>query len=186
MPKASGDVLEIGIGTGLNMGFYDKSKVKRLVGIDPATQMNRLAQKRSQQTGLPVDLVAASAEELPFPDASFDSLVCTYTLCSIPNPLKALREMKRVLRPTGKLFFAEHGLAPDAAVKKWQFRLEPHWAKIAGGCHLTRDIASLIQEGGFQIKFDTAYVVWPRSLGYNFWGEATPLGEQRNDSPRGV
>ena len=186
MPTASGDVLEIGIGTGLNMGFYDKSKVKRLVGIDPATQMNRLAQKRSERAGLAVDLVTASAEELPFPDASFDSLVCTYTLCSIPDPLQALREMKRVLRPSGKLVFAEHGLSPDAAVRKWQFRLEPYWAKIAGGCHLTRDIPSLIEDGGFQIKFDAAYVAWPKSLAYNFWGDAIPLGERHNDSPRGV
>lgn len=183
VPNASGDVLEIGIGTGLNMRFYDKSKVKRLVGLDPATQMNRLAQKRSQQAGLPVDFIAASAEDMPFPDASFDSLVCTYTLCSIPDPLRALREMKRVLRPAGKLVFAEHGLAPDAAVKKWQFRLEPYWGKVAGGCHLTRDIPSLIQEGGFQITFDAAYVAWPKSLAYNFWGEATSLGERHNDSP---
>ena len=132
------------------MGFYDKSKVNRLVGLDPATLLNPIAQKRSKQAGVPVDFVAASAEEMPFSDASFDSLVCTYTLCSIPNPLRALREMKRVLRPSGKLVFAEHG------------------------CHLTRDIPSLIQDGGFQIKFDAAYVAWPKSLAYNFWGEATP------------
>lgn len=116
MPTASGDALKVGIGTGLNMACYDKSKVIRLVGIDPATQMNSLAKKRSKQAGLPVAFVAASAEDLPFSNVSFDSLVCTYSLSSIPNPLQTLREMKRGLRPTGSWFCRALSLAGDTTM----------------------------------------------------------------------
>jgi SAM-dependent methyltransferase len=173
VPQAQGRVLEIGIGTGLNLAFYDKRKVAQLVGVDPAAQMHALAQRRSIRAGMQVELVTLSAERLPLASASFDSVVCTYTLCSIPDPLAALREMRRVLKPGGKLFYAEHGLAPDAKVVRHQARIEPWWSKIAGGCHLTRNVPELLREAGFQVRGDAGYIAWPRSLSYNFWGEAS-------------
>ena len=173
IPQATGRVLEIGIGTGLNLAFYDRAKVERLVGIDPATEMHALARKRSQRLGLPVELLQLSAEELPVQSGSFDTVICTYTLCSVSSPDQALREMRRVLRPGGKLLFAEHGLAPDAPVAKWQARLEPYWSRIAGGCHLTRDVPRLLADAGFSADMEAGYVAWPRSLAYNFVGTAT-------------
>ncbi len=173
VPRAAGRVLEVGIGTGLNLSFYDPQKVMHLVGIDPAQQMHRLARRRSEKAGLPVELHALSADRLPLDSASFDSVVCTYTLCSVPDPMAALAEMRRVLRPGGKLLFAEHGLAPDRQVARWQARLEPYWSRIAGGCHLSRDVPALLAEAGFDACFQAGYGAWPRSLSYNFWGEAT-------------
>ena len=173
IPRAAGRVLEVGIGTGLNLRFYDRSKIQALVGVDPSEQMHALARRRSRAAQLPVDLRALSAERLPLESASFDCVVCTYTLCSVTDPAASLAEMRRVLKPSGKLLFAEHGLAPDDAVQKWQRRLEPTWRRMAGGCHLTRDVPSLLKEAGFATKLDAAYVAWPKSLAYNIWGEAT-------------
>jgi ubiquinone/menaquinone biosynthesis C-methylase UbiE len=173
VPQAQGRVLEIGIGTGLNLAFYDREKVAQLVGVDPAAQMHALAQRRSIRAGMQVELVTLSAERLPLASASFDSVVCTYTLCSIPDPHAALREMRRVLKPGGKLFYAEHGLAPDAKVARHQARIEPWWSRIAGGCHLTRNVPELLREAGFHVRGDAGYIAWPRTLSYNFWGEAT-------------
>lgn len=173
IPRAKGRVVEIGIGTGLNLPFYDRQKIQHLIGVDPAEQMHALAQRRSRRAGIPVELVPLSAEQLTIESGSVDCVVCTYTLCSIPDPLAALREMRRVLRPGGKLLFAEHGLAPDASVVRCQARLEPFWSKIAGGCHLTRDVPNLLREAGFAAQVESAYIAWPKSLAYNFWGEAT-------------
>lgn len=173
VPRAAGRVLEIGIGTGLNLRFYDRAKVQALVGIDPAQQMHRLAQRRSQRAGLPVDLRQLTAERLPLDSASFDCVVCTYTLCSVTDPIAALAEMRRVLRPGGRLLFAEHGLAPDADVARWQYKLEPYWSRIAGGCHLTRDVPLLLRDAGFHADPERAYIARPKALSYNFWGEAT-------------
>ncbi len=173
IPQAAGRVLEVGIGTGLNLRFYDRSKVHTLVGVDPSEQMHALARRRSEAARLPVDLRPLAAERLPLESASFDCVVCTYTLCSVADPAASLAEMRRVLKPSGKLLFAEHGLAPDDAVQKWQRRLEPTWRRMAGGCHLTRDVPSLLKEAGFAAKLDAAYVAWPKSLAYNVWGEAT-------------
>lgn len=174
VPQASGRVLEIGIGTGLNLPYYDKSKVNELVGIDPAFEMHALARKRSQRAGLPVTLLQLSAEQLPADAGAFDTIVCTYSLCSIARPDQALNEMRRVLRPGGRLLFAEHGLAPDRSVARWQTRLEPLWSRIAGGCHLTRDVPRLLAQAGFTADLDTGYVsrIWPRSLSFNFIGTA--------------
>lgn len=173
IPHARGRVLEVGIGTGLNLPFYDRSQVQSLVGVDPAEQMHVLARRRSARAGLPVDLRTLSADRLPFDDASFDTVVCTYTLCSVPDPLAALAEMRRVLRPQGKLLFAEHGLAPDAAVARWQARIEPAWKHIAGGCHLQRDVPRLLAQAGFDASMERGYVSWPKTLAYNYWGEAS-------------
>lgn len=172
LPRAAGRVLEVGLGTGLNLGFYDRQRVSALVGVDPAAQMHALARRRSLRYGLPVEIVTLSAERLPFEAASFDTVVCTYTLCSIPDPAAALSEMRRVLRPTGRLLFLEHGLAPDAGVARWQRRLEPLWGRLAGGCHLSRDVPLLLGDAGFRFELETGYIARPHTLAYNFWGEA--------------
>ena len=173
VPLAHGRVLEIGIGTGLNMRHYDKSRIASLTGLDPALEMHKLAQKRIRRAGLEVDLVGLSAERIPRADASFDTVIVTYTLCTIPDPLAALREMRRVLVPGGQLIFCEHGRAPDASVRRWQERITPWWKRIAGGCHLDRDIPSLLHAAGFDCPdLKTMYLPGPRPLTFNYWGVA--------------
>jgi ubiquinone/menaquinone biosynthesis C-methylase UbiE len=172
IPQACGRVLEIGMGTGLNLPFYDRARVKSIVGVDPALQMHKLALKRSLAAGIPVELVGVSAQSLPVADASFDTVVSTYTLCSIPDPLAALRELRRALVPGGKLLFCEHGRAPDEGVLRWQTRLQPYWMKIAGGCHLNRDIPALLEAAGFKPQVQSRYIPGPRIFSYHFWGEA--------------
>ena len=173
VPLAHGRVLEVGIGTGLNMPFYDPSRVRYIVGVDPALQMHRLASKRIARAGLDVELVGISAETLPLEDESIDTVVTTYTLCTIPDPVAALREMRRVLAPGGRLLFCEHGRAPDESVRRWQARLTPHWQKIAGGCHLDRDIPVLLEVAGFRCDaLQMRYLPGPRPLTYNYWGVA--------------
>jgi ubiquinone/menaquinone biosynthesis C-methylase UbiE len=175
VPHAHGRVLEIGIGTGLNLAHYDKARVSSLTGVDPALQMHRLARKRMADAGLAVELVGVSAEGLPLDDASFDTVVMTYTLCSIADPVPAVREMRRVLKPGGKLLFCEHGRAPEEGVRRWQRRLNPVWGRIGGGCHLDRDIPALLREGGFALPgLQTLYLPGPRPLTFNYWGEAVP------------
>ncbi|MGQ0596980.1 class I SAM-dependent methyltransferase [Aquabacterium sp.] len=172
VPLAQGQVLEVGIGTGLNIPFYDKTRVTRITGVDPALRMHSLAQKRIAQAGLDVDLIGLSAERLPVGDASFDTVVCTYTLCTIPDPAAALAEMRRVLKPGGKLLFSEHGRAPDANVSKWQTRLQPYWSKLAGGCMLDRDVPLLLRDAGFQSEVQSRYLPGPRFVSYHYWGVA--------------
>ena len=179
VPLARGRVLEIGIGTGLNLEHYDKARVEKIVGVDPALEMHRLARKRIASAGLPVELVGLSAEKIPFEAGSFDTVVVTYSLCTIPDPLAALAEMRRVLKPGGKLIFCEHGLAPDPSVRRWQERLTPLWSKIAGGCHLNRDIPALLKEAGFRSgDMETMYLPGPRPLTYNYWGTAEATNEE--------
>ena len=172
IPQAEGKVLEVGIGTGLNMPFYDRSRVKLIVGVDPGLRMHRLARKRSVQAGLEIELIGLSAERIPVEDASFDTVVCTYTLCSIPDPMAALKEMRRAMKPGGKLLFAEHGKSPDANVLKWQTRLQPYWRQVAGGCMLDRDIPALLEEAGFQPDVQSLYLPGPKILSYHYWGKA--------------
>ncbi len=174
IPRATGKVLEIGIGTGLNMQHYDKSRVEKIWGLDPALQMHRLAAKRIRRAGLDVELVGLPAEQIPMQDASFDSIVCTYTLCTIPDPHKALEEMRRVLKPGASLIFCEHGQAPDASVARWQARLNPIWRPLAGGCNLDRPVPKLLADAGFNVQdMQTMYLPGPRPLTYNYWGSAT-------------
>lgn len=176
VPLAQGRVLEVGIGTGLNMPFYDKSRVTRVVGLDPAMQMHRLALKRIARAGLDVELIGLSAERIPLEDSSFDTVLITYTLCTIPDPVAALREMRRVLAPSGRLLFCEHGRAPDENARRWQNRLQPHWKKLAGGCHLDRDVPALLKEAGFRCDdTQTCYLPGPRPLTFNCWGEAVAV-----------
>ncbi len=176
VPQAQGKVLEIGIGTGLNLEFYDKEQVQ-LTGLDPAQELTGLAQERAQSLDLPIELLGLSGEAIPAEDHTFDHLVCTWTLCSIPNVEVALGEMFRVLKPAGKLFFIEHGASPDAGVAKWQRRIEPLWKRIAGGCHLTRKADELIGNAGFDIASQTAeYLPGPKFAAYMTHGIAVRQG----------
>jgi len=173
VPRAAGRVLEIGIGTGRNLPFYDKNKLSALYGLDPTEAMHRLARGRMRKSGIEVNLLTLSAEEIPEPDDSFDALVMTFTLCSIAEPVKAVKEMRRVLKPEGRLLFCEHGLAPDLSVRKWQHRLTPIWKPFAGGCHLDRDIPALLVQGGFRIaELETLYLPGPKALTFNYCGTA--------------
>ena len=172
VPLARGRVLEIGMGTGRNLPFYDRSRLTQLVGVDPALQMHSLAKRRSQQAGLSVELMGLSAEKLPVSDDSFDTVVCTYTLCSIPDPAAALHEVRRVLKPGGQFLFCEHGRAPDASVARWQDRLQPWWIPLAGGCHLDRDVPLLLRDAGLHAQVQQGYVPGPRPLTYHYWGQA--------------
>jgi len=173
VPLAQGRVLEIGIGTGLNLEHYDKARIEKIVGLDPGLEMHPQARRRSRESGLKVELVGLSAERIPYEDRSFDTVLVTYALCTIADPSAALKEMRRVLRPGGTLIFCEHGLAPDASVRRWQARLTPLWAKLAGGCHLDRDIPALLKEAGFQsADIEQMYLPGPRPLTYNYWGTA--------------
>ena len=165
VPLAEGKVLEIGIGTGLNLSFYDPLKVSEIVGVDPAVDMSPLARERAAQISIPVKTIALELGQIQAADASFDSIVCTFTLCTIPDAVAALREMRRVLKPGGKLLFSEHGLAPDAPVVRWQNRITPLWKPLAGGCHLNRDIAALITAGGFNIgDIQSSYLKGPKPM----------------------
>ena len=176
VPQAAGRVLEVGIGTGLNMRHYNKQQVTNITGLDPALQMHPLALERIAKAGLPVDLVGLSAEKIPLPDASFDTVLITYTLCTIPDAHSALLEMHRVLKPTGKLLFCEHGHAPDASVARWQERLQPLWGKVAGGCHLGRDIPALLRGAGFRLpSLETGYLPGPKPFTFHYWGAALPV-----------
>src|SRR5215472_14666443 len=150
IPQARGEVLEIGIGSGRNLEFYTRD-VQHVYGVDPSLELQKIARERRGSVN--VEFVAQSAElRLPFKDASIDTAVTTWTLCSIPNPVDALREVRRVLRPDAKLIFIEHGYSPDVRTAAWQQRLTPLWMRITGGCHLDRRINDLIVQAGFQIS----------------------------------
>ncbi len=165
VPQAEGRVLEIGIGSGLNLSFYDPTKVSVIVGVDPSAAMQKLAQQRAAEISIPVEMIALELGQIQAADASFDSIVCTFTLCTIPDAGAALQEMRRVLKPGGKLLFSEHGLAPDLPVVRWQHRLTPLWKPFSGGCHLNRDIPALIRAGGFSIgQLDSSYLKGPRPM----------------------
>ena len=181
VPLAQGRVLEVGIGTGLNMRYYDKARVTHITGLDPALQLHPLARDRIAAAGLSVDLVGLSAETIPLPAASFDTVLITYTLCTIPDPHAALLEMRRVLVPGGKLLFCEHGRAPDASVQRWQERLQPLWGPMAGGCHLGRDIPALLRAAGFTLPdLQTRYLKGPRPFTFHYWGEALAIAPVAN------
>jgi SAM-dependent methyltransferase len=175
VPRARGVVLEIGIGTGLNLPFYEGGRVERLIGLDPSASAWGLAAERAAHLDFPVEFIGLPGEQLPLADHSVDSIVMTYSLCTIPDPQAALTGMRRVLRPGGELLFCEHGLAPDAPVQRWQRRLDRFWSAIAGGCHLNRDIPVLLEEGGFRLStLETMYLPkTPRFAGFNFWGSAS-------------
>jgi ubiquinone/menaquinone biosynthesis C-methylase UbiE len=171
VPLAHGRVLEIGIGSGLNLSFYDPQRVEVVVGVDPSAEMQSLARERAARCQVPVEMIALELGQIQAADASFDDIVCTFTLCTIPDAIAALREMRRVLKPGGRLLFCEHGLAPDLPVVRWQKRLTPLWKPLAGGCHLDRDIPALIGAGGFHIReLSTGYLKGPRPMTHLYRG----------------
>ena len=172
IPLASGTVLEVGVGSGLNLPFY-RPKVQRLYALDPSRELWKMARKRVREVSFPVDFLAASAERIPLEDVSVDTVVSTWTLCTIPDPLQALSEMRRVLKPEGRLIFVEHGRSPDSGVRTWQNRLTPVWKRVAGGCHLNRPIDALIADAGFDIRqIDRGYSRGPKPMTYLYKGFA--------------
>lgn len=173
VPQARGRVLEIGVGTGLNLQFYDKEQVE-LTGLDPAAELTGRAEQRAQELELPIDMLGVSGETIPAEDKSFDTLVCTWTLCSIPNVQTALSEMYRVVRPGGRLIFIEHGRSGEAHIARWQQRVEPFWKPWTGGCHLTRKADELIQNAGFHLdQLDAGYLPGPKIASFMTHGIAT-------------
>lgn len=175
VPRAHGEVLEVGVGSGLNLEFYDAAKVAKVTGIDPSAPLLERAASRASAVPMPVELVRGYAERLPFPDRAFDSAVITYSLCSVEDPARALAELRRVLRPDGELVFVEHGLARDASTQRWQRWLTPVWRRVGGGCHLDRDIAAILRDSGYRsddLRAD--YAEGARWLSYTFEGTARP------------
>ena len=173
VPQATGKVLEIGIGSGLNLPFYNAEQVAHITGIDPAPEMWEL---NSWKGDIEVNYVQSSAEDLNLENDSFDSIVCTYTLCTIPNAQKALSEIMRVLKPNGKFIFTEHGLAPDPSVMKTQNRINPYWKRLGGGCNLNRNMEELISESGFKFSsFDKMYIPGWKPASFNYWGVAEKI-----------
>ncbi len=177
VPRAAGIVLELGFGSGLNLPFYDAAKVTRIFALEPEAGMLARARKQARSANIQIDIIPEKAEEISLPSASVDTVLVTYSLCTIPDAAAALRGARRVLKPGGRLLFCEHGRAPDAKVLAMQMRVEPVWKAISGGCHLTRDIPALIEAGGFAIEgVETMYLPsTPRFAGFNYWGAAKPV-----------
>ncbi len=175
VPLASGRVLELGAGGGANLGFYDRAKVDSVTGVDPSAELIALAKERMAPGDADFFHVENGiAEALPFADASFDTVLSTFTLCSVQDQAQALKEARRVLKPGGRLLFLEHGVSPDAAPRKWQHRVEPVWKHIAGGCHLTRPVTQAVLDAGFSVgeRHGRYMDKTPRFLGWVEWGEA--------------
>jgi SAM-dependent methyltransferase len=171
---AEGRVLEIGVGSGLNLPFY-RSSVQEVLALEPSPRLVSMARGVSHQAKTPVSFLEASAEAIPLDQHCVDTIVTTWTMCSIPHAATALAEMRRVLRPGGKLLFVEHGQAPDARVRWWQDRLTPVWKCCSGGCHLNRPIRSMIEGAGFGIdRIETGYIPGPRPMTFMYEGSARP------------
>ena len=169
---AEGRVLEIGVGSGLNFPFYVDTTTQ-LIGLDPSPKLLSMARKGSKAVAFPVELLTGSADALPLENDSVDTVVTTWTLCSVPDVRRALEEARRVLKPSGRLLFVEHGQSPDADVRRWQNRLTPLWKQVGGGCHLNREIGRLIEDSGFRIEqMKTGYMKGPKPLTFMFEGSA--------------
>ena len=175
VPHAHGRVLEVGMGPGLNLPFYDRSNVELVWGLEPSKGMRRKAAAALQATDLDVRWLDLPGEEIPLDDHSVDTVVLTYTLCTIADWERALAQMRRVLNPGGRLLFSEHGEAPDEAVRAWQHRLDPVWTRLAGGCHIIRPIPKMIESAGFDlIEVEAAYLPGTKVASYHSWGAARP------------
>ena len=174
VPLAKGVVLDIGIGSGLNIPFYNKSNIDCLYGLDPSEELLKIAKSVAKKNELKVEFLECGAEAIPLPDQSIDTVLVTYTMCTIPDIKLSNSEIMRVLKTEGQLLFCEHGLAPDKNIAKWQRRINPIWNKIAGGCNLNRDIPNLITSSGFKIlNMEEMYLPsTPKFAGYNYWGVA--------------
>jgi ubiquinone/menaquinone biosynthesis C-methylase UbiE len=173
VPLAEGEVLEIGFGSGLNLPFYDKRKVRKIWGLEPSVGMRRKAQPRVDASDLDIEFIDLPGESIPLEANSVDTVLVTYSLCTIEDAVSALEGMRRVLKPGGRLLYCEHGIAPDKNVRRWQHRLNPVWNRIAGGCNMERDIPDLLMKGGFAITADERmYIPGIKILSYNYWGQA--------------
>ncbi|MFN3747863.1 MAG: class I SAM-dependent methyltransferase [Sphingorhabdus sp.] len=174
VPKAEGDVLELGCGGGINMAFYDPARLKSFSGVDPSAGLLDRSREAAQAIGIEADIRGGVGEAIPFASESFDTVLCTFTLCSVDDQKQVLAEMRRVLRPGGKILFLEHGSAPDEDVRKWQRRIEPIWKRIGGNCHLTRPITSAYETAGFKVGGgDKGYMPKsPKPFSWIEWGEA--------------
>ena len=176
VPLAQGSVLEIGVGPGVNFTHYDPARVSNVYALEPNPGMLRRAEEQQRQTEVKIEFLDLPGERIPLSDASVDTVVSTFTLCTIPGVVEAIQGVRRVLKPGGKLIFFEHGLSPDPAVQRWQKRSEPLFRWAFEGCHVTRDIPALIGKGGFDIEqIDAGYLSpFPKSGSYCWWGVAQP------------
>jgi ubiquinone/menaquinone biosynthesis C-methylase UbiE len=173
VPRAAGTVVEVGIGSGHTLAHYDPSRIDRLIGVDPSKELCARARQASRDLPFEVELVEGVAEKLPVAEGSADAVVVTYALCSVEDPLGALREMRRVLTPGGALLFCEHGAAPEARVRRRQDRMTPVWRRLGGGCHLNREIAALVEAAGFRIdELETGYLPGWKPASYHYRGAA--------------
>jgi len=173
VPMAHGRILEVGMGSGLNLPFYDASKIDQVLGLEPLEQMRNASEKYASNLPFKVEFIGLSGESIPLENQSIDTVLVTFSLCSIPNIYMALHEMRRVLKPSGKLIFCEHGRSPEEHILKWQNRLDRPWSKISGGCHLNRNIAELIDQSGYRIiELDTGYINPFKLLSFTYKGVA--------------
>jgi ubiquinone/menaquinone biosynthesis C-methylase UbiE len=177
IPQATGDVLEVGIGSGLNLPFYGQH-VRRVYGLDPSVELQRMAQVKAACVQLEVQFLRQPAEiAIPLPAKSVDTVVLTWTLCSFRDPQLALQEIRRVMKTDARLIFIEHGSAPDVRVRSWQHRLTPVWKRIAGGCHLDRQVETILDHAGYDtVDFEMGYLPGPRPLTFTYRGVARPRG----------
>ncbi|MBJ22842.1 MAG: class I SAM-dependent methyltransferase [bacterium] len=175
VPQARGRILEVGMGPGINIPYYDPSRVERVWGLEPSEAMRRKAAPRIAEAPFPIEWLGLPGEEIPLDDDSADTVLLTFTLCTIPDFAKALSQMRRVLKPGGHLLFAEHGAAPDENVRKWQDRINPVWKKLAGGCNINREIPRALEGAGFKIEeMETMYLPGtPKIAAFQYWGHAT-------------
>ena len=175
VPQAKGAVLEIGVGSGLNIPFYEKKDIHKVYGLDPSEELCEIARKTAENNQLKIDFLINSAEEVELPSNSIDTVLITYTLCTIPNPFDSLKEIKRVMKSDARILFCEHGIAPDKNIVKWQNRINPFWGKLFGGCNINRDIPDILLRSGFKIKnLNQMYLPsTPKIVGYNYWGNAS-------------
>jgi len=175
VPRAEGRVLEIGFGAGHNLPFYDPAKVTHLWALEPSAEMRARAAARVSASPIAPEFLDLPGEEIPLDDESADTILVTYTLCTIPDVLTALAGMRRVMKRSGRMLFCEHGEAPDESVRRWQRRITPLWKRIGGGCHVGRPIPKLIEDSGFRVEgLETMYLPGtPRFAGFNYWGSAT-------------
>ncbi len=175
IPLAAGEVLEIGLGSGLNLPLYDAERITKLWGLEPSAEMRQLSASRVRDLPFEFEYLNLPGDQIPLESNSVDTVVTTYTLCTIPEPEPALRAMARVLRPGGKLIFCEHGAAPDSAVRRWQQRVNPIWRRFSGGCNLNREIPTVLAGGGFTVSaLDEMYIPGWRPASFNYWGVAEP------------
>ena len=175
VPHAKGKILEIGIGSGINIPFYNKANVEKIYGLDPSEELNHIAQKKAINNNLEIDFLLNGAEDIPLPSNSMDTILITYTLCTIQDLESSLKEIRRVMKDDAVMLFCEHGIAPDANVMRWQNRVNPLWGKLFGGCNINRNIPEIIQSSGFTLNsLDQMYLPsTPKIVGYNYWGKAT-------------